>query len=566
MADCSAADLPSRVWASGASPLRRGYIAGLLLGGFSLWPGAAHALEDTVDQRHAGIRHIHRSGVDAAGVRQNYHIAVVDLSHPQIRVQVANNRDTWGGAQETVSGMARRHGATLAVNGDYWSWQPNDKPQGTTVVDGYCYRAHPERSAIAFSQDKSRVEIGRFGTWPIADPPPDDCPGWIDQAISAGPQFLYGGEFRWEERPHPENARHPNINEDTFLGTEAWQWDTARQPNTAVGISADGRSLILITCDGRGAGGAGGCRMGREMPALMREFGAHDALKLDSGGSTTFYYDGRVQNFPSGGTERAVVNALLVFSDPEPPPPPPSCEIPTDGIIDDQSPCTERHGRFWWPQEQGYGGGAQYTWAIADAERDSWVSWRFEIPRTGTYRLEAFVDGTGALSQSVPYQILSGGERLSVRLDQSSARGGWGELGRFLLPAGTVTVEAADNTGESFFGNDDPRNRKFIFDALRIREESARPPDTDAPDAGRPPMPDAGAPTTGGPSPDAGDSPWVDDNATDAPRADAPSNSCRCITAASGGPRWHAAGLGALVLAPILLISRRRRNTARASR
>ena len=109
-----------------------------------LWTVPAHAqLSDAWDEKYQGISHLVRQGTDTEGVQQSYHLAVVDLTHPSVRVQVANNSDTWKGSKERTSSMALRHGAVLAVNGDYWSWGSNDPSQGSTVIDGFCYRAHP---------------------------------------------------------------------------------------------------------------------------------------------------------------------------------------------------------------------------------------------------------------------------------------------------------------------------------------------------------------------------------------------------------------------------------------
>jgi exopolysaccharide biosynthesis protein len=46
-----------------------------------------------------------------------------------------------------------------------------------------------------------------------------------------------------------------------------------------------------------------------DLVPLLLELGARDALRLDSGGSTTLYADGRVFNRVS---EREVVNAIVL--------------------------------------------------------------------------------------------------------------------------------------------------------------------------------------------------------------------------------------------------------------
>src|SRR5690606_10431964 len=78
-----------------------------------------------------------------------------------------------------------------------------------------------------------------------------------------------------------------------------------RHPRTAVGLTPDQRRAILVTVDGRTSGASGMTRL--ELAGLMKNLGAHRALNLDGGGSTTMYVKGRgVVNKPSDGSERVV--------------------------------------------------------------------------------------------------------------------------------------------------------------------------------------------------------------------------------------------------------------------
>jgi len=84
------------------------------------------------------------------------------------------------------------------------------------------------------------------------------------------------------------------------------------QPRSAVGVTSDNK-LLLVTVDGRNAGGSVGMRF-EELAALMKELGAVDAMALDGGGSTALYAGGKVVNSPSGGSERRVANSILIIS------------------------------------------------------------------------------------------------------------------------------------------------------------------------------------------------------------------------------------------------------------
>lgn len=89
-----------------------------------------------------------------------------------------------------------------------------------------------------------------------------------------------------------------------------------RQPRTAFGVSQDGKTAIFMVVDGRGDSiGA----THEEMAALMREYGAYEAMHLDGGGSSTMAVqtldDAQpvVKNTVSEGSERRVINAVGIF-------------------------------------------------------------------------------------------------------------------------------------------------------------------------------------------------------------------------------------------------------------
>ncbi|WP_327251306.1 phosphodiester glycosidase family protein [Streptomyces sp. NBC_01244] len=92
--------------------------------------------------------------------------------------------------------------------------------------------------------------------------------------------------------------------------------NNAAAPRTAVGFSRDGRRARLVTVDGRqrDSGGLTLTALGR----LMHRLGAHEALNLDGGGSSTLLaaLTGEtaltVENSPSDGRLRPVPNGLVL--------------------------------------------------------------------------------------------------------------------------------------------------------------------------------------------------------------------------------------------------------------
>ncbi|WP_245641924.1 phosphodiester glycosidase family protein [Nonomuraea candida] len=94
--------------------------------------------------------------------------------------------------------------------------------------------------------------------------------------------------------------------------------DPAAHPRTAVGFSADGRKMYLLTVDGRQADSRGVTL--NELAAMMADLGAANALNLDGGGSSTMLArepgsaEVQVENSPSDGGERHVPNGLALYA------------------------------------------------------------------------------------------------------------------------------------------------------------------------------------------------------------------------------------------------------------
>ncbi|MGH3714583.1 MAG: phosphodiester glycosidase family protein [Micromonosporaceae bacterium] len=94
--------------------------------------------------------------------------------------------------------------------------------------------------------------------------------------------------------------------------------DKAVHPRTAIGFSADGRKMYLLTVDGR-LDGLKGVSL-NQLATMMKQLGAHSALNLDGGGSSTLVArepgstDLQVENLPADGRERNVPNGLAIMA------------------------------------------------------------------------------------------------------------------------------------------------------------------------------------------------------------------------------------------------------------
>ena len=152
-------------------------------------------------------------------------------------------------------------------------------------VDGYVLSFQGTTSNLANLEIGDEVSVATYYPSGYED---------IEAMLGCGPLLLRNGQIQ-----------KPDL---TFLQPGL----NSPQPRSAIGITAD-QHLILLTVDGRKAGGSVGMRF-EELAALLKELGATDAMALDGGGSTTLYAGGKVVNSPSGGSERRVANSILIIS------------------------------------------------------------------------------------------------------------------------------------------------------------------------------------------------------------------------------------------------------------
>lgn len=94
-----------------------------------------------------------------------------------------------------------------------------------------------------------------------------------------------------------------------------YNFSTVRHPRTV--LAWNDSHWFLMVVDGRSSRSVG--MTFSEMGSfLLNELGATDAVNLDGGGSSTMVVDGTVRNVPSDGQQRAIANALLLISNPNP--------------------------------------------------------------------------------------------------------------------------------------------------------------------------------------------------------------------------------------------------------
>ena len=180
-----------------------------------------------------------------------------------------------------VSEFAKKVGAQIAINANFFS---KTESCGVTAGEGRLWTAVYEGCpmTMAFFRDgkasivsgKSRKDVAFPSTGLVA-------------AVSGRPRLVEGS------KPSPTLERFASI----------------RHPRTALGLRKDG-TLIILVADGRRERAQG--LAGPEMSEILLRERVADAINLDGGGSTTLYIEaeGGIQNQPSDGHERVVVNQL----------------------------------------------------------------------------------------------------------------------------------------------------------------------------------------------------------------------------------------------------------------
>ncbi len=222
------------------------------------------------------------------------HAVRIDLKDPAIGFLVTppnGDEPKEVNAMRTSTFLAR-HKCQVAINGSpFRPYAPREGwPQdivGLSISQGEAYsRAHPLFGALLISKNRR--------AW-IAQPAADTSNAY--NAVGGFHVLVADGE---------------NVARSSAL-----------HPRTTVGITRDGRYLLLVVIDGRQPGYSEGVTLGEAAGHLVK-MGAYQGLNLDGGGSTTLVIEGsdgkpRTLNRPIAirgipGSERPVGNHLGVYA------------------------------------------------------------------------------------------------------------------------------------------------------------------------------------------------------------------------------------------------------------
>ena len=246
--------------------------------------GPARA-EDTWTDPFPGVRHLHRV---TANPNQNINVLEVDLCQDGISFR-ATKFDERG---QRTSNFGASVGAQAAVNGDFFV-SGFGLERGFAVGDGEPWPA----SSIADDPSTGQVAIGENRLELIPDWVVQEPEDWMHEAVGGRPTVLSDGSI-------PDTSGHATL--------------CQRNPRTSIGLSEDGRTLFIAVVDGRATSRVG--MTCTELGEFMQGLGAHNALNMDGGGSSTMWLEGEgVLNYPTDGSERTVGNHLALVASGEGP-------------------------------------------------------------------------------------------------------------------------------------------------------------------------------------------------------------------------------------------------------
>ncbi|MEP6783201.1 MAG: phosphodiester glycosidase family protein [Acidobacteriota bacterium] len=258
------------------------------------------------------------------------HVAQVDLEAPGIHFKVSPpDGDREVVRQSTLEFLKQEH-AQLAINAHYFLPFPSEDHTawviGLAASEGRLFSAFesPEQS-FALVADAPAINIDGLNHATLIHNNRafidgrhvrEDVTPW--NVVAGSSQIVTAGAITvpvYRDDQHPTGLL-ANGGPNKYSNANAWA--DATTARTAIGLSADRRTLTLFTVDARG--GSAGMKLSEVAAVLIRDFGVADALNLDGGGSTTMAMENAnhapaIVNVSSDNpTGRVVATSLAVFA------------------------------------------------------------------------------------------------------------------------------------------------------------------------------------------------------------------------------------------------------------
>jgi MYXO-CTERM domain-containing protein len=255
------------------------------------------------------------------GPATDFYAAYISLCTDYVHVDASS----YNGAR-TARSYGLNAGAKLAVNGDFYTYSDGAHIYGDAVGGGQRWPSIRTGRDSAYSSDwyykrygwiafgdgwvnfsnservkNQRADLGATEGWK-PDTVTTSIPSETKALVSGFPQLVVEGA--------PVECSSPTASSCFPDRGDMRQ----RHPRTAMGLSRDRQTFILVVVDGRSSSSAG--MYGTELAELMSELGAHTAFNLDGGGSSQMWARGQgTINNSSDGSPRGVFNHWGIFAD-----------------------------------------------------------------------------------------------------------------------------------------------------------------------------------------------------------------------------------------------------------
>lgn len=254
-------------------------------------------IQNTTYEVHPGMEETHVKFENTSGSPLAFYFLTVDLSNPNISMEVATPNDKPDFARQTVKAQITHKNASLtggyvigAVNGDYWDINtpniPAGTPLGPVIRKGVEIKEYPATPYYFLSILKSGNALMGSNA--------------VYYSSLTNMQETLGGRYRLVEGGKDMTA----------------SLNTNVEPRTAVGLF-NANKLVFMVVDGRRAGHSVGITM-TGLAKVFMAIGVNQAINLDGGGSTTFITRSQTgvyetKNKPSDNAERSVANAWTII-------------------------------------------------------------------------------------------------------------------------------------------------------------------------------------------------------------------------------------------------------------
>lgn len=224
---------------------------------------------DRWSEPNPGIRYLVRTTT----LPSTIHALVIDLAHPGVRIHATPYAERWS----TVSEYATHNHLAAATNGGFWGFMQH--AEGMTAGGGARWPDGEDDTETGF------FAVTRAGSAWISPPEADDdavALSRVGEAVSGMPMLVRSG-----------HVDTPSL--------DAFDSSNLRHPRSSVGVTRDGKKVILIVADGRQSHSHGMTLY--ELARMFVELGADRALNLDGGGSSAMFVaqEGGIVNSPSSG-------------------------------------------------------------------------------------------------------------------------------------------------------------------------------------------------------------------------------------------------------------------------